>query len=157
MRIVTLLLASALLGAVPLGGAQAQKLAPPRIIVQNVHALDSSPGSQRFRVTLLLDNLNEDPLPVMNLDFKLRLADQGILDGGSAVPITIPALERQTLSLDLSSDIISSVSQLMSFTEGPDNVLPYEIYGTVTLERARREPVAFSVKGQVPFTMAARR
>jgi hypothetical protein len=157
MRIVTLLLV-ALLGTVPIGCASAQRgLAAPRITVQNLEPLPSIGGQTRFRVQLLVDNMNTDPLRVRGIEFKLRLADQGIIDGSAAVPMTIEALDRKTVTLELGSEILSSLSRLMSFVQGPENTLPYEIYGEVYLERRRLDPLQFSTSGQVPLVMTGQR
>ena len=62
------------------------------------------------------------------------------------MPLTIEALDRQTVTLDLGSEIVSSLSRLLSFVQGPENALPYEIYGTVTLARRRPDPLRFSAQ-----------
>ncbi len=45
----------------------------------------------------------------------------------------------------------------MSFVEGPENLLPYEIYGTVTLDRTVRDPFRFSARGETPLVLADQR
>jgi LEA14-like dessication related protein len=117
---------------------------PPHITVQTVAALPSS-TPQRFRVTLRIDNLNAEPVTIKALDFKLRLADEGIVDGKAYVTLVVGALEQQEFTLDLHSDLISSLSRLQAFARGPTNTLPYEIYGTVTVDRRPK------IKGEMPF------
>lgn len=157
MRIVTVVVV-ALLGALAIGCASAQRgLSAPRITVQTLEPLPSIGGQTRFRVNLLLDNLNTDPLRIRGIEFKLRLADQGIIDGSAVVPVTVEALDRHTVTLELGSEILSSLSRLMAFVQGPDNTLPYEIYGEVYLDRRGREPLRFSSSGQVPLVMTGQR
>ena len=158
MRIVAAFSAVILLGSAPIGDALAQRgLVAPSIVVQNVEPLKSSLGEQRFRVNLLIDNPNTEPLSIRNIEFKLRLADEGIIDGFLPAPILVEALHQQTLALELGSEIISSLSRLMSFVEGPENLLPYEIYGTVTLDRTVRDPFRFTVRGETPLVLADQR
>jgi hypothetical protein len=149
----------ALLGIVATGCASAQRgsSVPPRITVQNLEPLPSSAGRQRFRVGLLIDNPNAEPLAIRSFEFKLRLADEGIVDGSSTTPLTVEALDQQTVTLEVGSEIVSSVSRLLSFVQGPENTLPYEIYGTVTLDRRLRDPLRFSANGQVPLVMTGAR
>ena len=90
-------------------------------------------------------------------EFKLRLADEGIIDGFLPAPILVEALHQQVLALELGSEIISSLSRLMSFVEGPENLLPYEIYGTVTLDRTVRDPFRFNARGETPLVLADQR
>lgn len=157
MRIVTILLV-AVLGAVGISCASAQRgISAPRITVQNLEPLPSLGGQTRFRVQLLVDNMNTDPLRIKGIEFKLRLADQGIIDGSAAVPMTIEALDSKTVTLELGSEILSSLSRLMAFVQGPENTLPYEIYGEVYLERRRLDPLQFSTSGQVPLVMTGQR
>lgn len=140
----------------PLVPLEAQRgVVPPRISVVSLVALPTSAGPQAFRVSVVIDNIGTEPLKIRELEFKLRLADQGILDGLSQLPLTIEALDRQTVTLDLRSDILSSVSRLMSFVTGPNNALPYEIYGMLKPDRRLREPIVFSATGEVPLVVGA--
>jgi LEA14-like dessication related protein len=151
---ITLLLLALLGNATPLSAAKRQPIVVPRITVQNVLALSSS-TPQRFRVTLLIDNVNAEPLEIKRLDFKLRLAEEGIVDGVTTAPLTVAALDSQQLTLELSSDIISSLSRLLAFVQGPANTLHYDIYGRVTLNRRKELP--FATSGQAPLAMSSER
>ncbi len=131
--------------AEPAMAAKKPPVVAPRITVQTVAALPSS-SPQRFRVTLRIDNLNTAPVTIKALEFKLKLASEGIIDGDSYGLLAVGALEQQTVTLDLHSDIVSSLSRLQAFTRGPTNLLPYEIYGKVTIDRRPK------VKGEMPFT-----
>jgi hypothetical protein len=154
MRTVRLLCLAALVLAAPFGSAVAQRgVIPPRVTVQSLVALPSVGGPQAFRVGLRIENLGTEPLKFRAVEFKLRLADQGILDGLSQVPLTIEALDPYVVTLDLRSDILSSVSRLLSFVRGPDDALPYDIYGTLTPDRRMREPMPFSASGEVPLVV----
>ena len=115
--------------------------------------LNPGSGQPRFRVNLLIDNPNTEPLGIRAIEFKLRIANEGIIDGGLTAPFRVEALDRQSMSLDVGSDIISSLSRLLSFVEGPENLLPYEMYGTVTIDRKLRDPFRFSERGQVPLVL----
>jgi LEA14-like dessication related protein len=152
MRIVTGVLLMAVFSVAQLGCATPRDFVPPRITVENVTALTGGAGQPRFRVTIRIDNTNTEVLPVYSFEFKLRLADQGIIDGALPQATSIPPLEQLVTTLELSSDIVSSLSRLMSFVQGPDNLLPYEIYGTLKLDRTVRDPIPFSSRGQTPIS-----
>ena len=157
MRVVTAIVVT-LLGVVAIGCASAQRgLSAPRVTVQSLEPLPASGGETRFRARLLIDNQNTDPLKIRGIEFKLRLADQGIIDGSVAVPLTIEALDQRTVTLELGSEMLSSLSRLMSFVQGPENTLPYDIYGEVYLDRRNRQPLVFSAQGQVPLVMTGER
>ena len=148
----------AVLGALQLGCASSpQGIVAPRLSVQTLIPLSAGVGGQRFRVSVLVDNPNTEPLTIRNIEFKLRLADQGILDGNSLAPMTVQALDRETMTLELSSDIISSLSRLLAFVQGPANALPYQLHGTLTLDRRLPNTFVFSVTGEVPIAMTGER
>jgi LEA14-like dessication related protein len=148
----------AMLGVIAIGCASAQRgMTPPRITVQNLEPLPSSGGQTRFRVVLLVDNPNTEPLAIRSFEFKLRLADEGIVDGTSSAPLTVAALDRQAVTLEIGSELVSSVSRLLSFVQGPENTIPYEINGSVNLDRRRLDPLRFSASGAAPLVMAGAR
>jgi hypothetical protein len=99
--------------------------------------------------------MNTEPLRLRGIEFKLRLADQGIIDGGIGA-LTIEALDQQSVTLELGSEILSSLSRLMSFVQGPET-LPYEIYGKVTFVRGRIDPMDFASRGHVPLVLPSAR
>ena len=132
----------------------AANLAAPRITVENVVALPPSAGQQRFRVDLVIDNPNTEPMPITDLEFTLRLADQGLLDG-RLPPTTVEALDRYTANIEVGSDLIASVSQLRLYTQGPNNALPYELVGRFTLG-ANMGRVPFTDRGEVPLVDGTR-
>jgi hypothetical protein len=138
-------------------GSAGSSVVPPRITLQSLEALPPSAGQTRFRAGLLIDNPTPEPMLIHYFEFQLRLADQGILDGVYAAPLTVQALDRQTITLELQSEIISSLSRLLSFVQGPENALPYELLGRITLGRARSEPIAIGSRGQVPLAMTGER
>ena len=157
MRIVTVML-GILFGFAVIGSASAQRgVSAPRITVDSLEPLPSRAGQTRFRLVLTVDNQNTEPLRIRGIEFKLRLADQGIIDGSAAVPMTVEALDRRTVTLDVGSENLSSLSRLMSFVQGPENALPYEIFGEVYLDRRGRQPLRFSAMGQVPLVMTGER
>ena len=157
MRIVAAFIAVVVLSSAPLACSFAQRgLIPPRVTVQSLEPLPSSGGEQRFRAVVLVDNLNTEPLRLRGIEFKLYLADQGIIDGGIGA-LTIEALHQQSVTLELASEIVSSLSRLLSFVQGPENTLPYEIYGKVTFERGRIDPLNFRAEGNVPLVMTGER
>ncbi len=153
MRIVKALVLLAVLGlTLPGSAAKRQPLLPPQITVQSIVALAAS-TPQRFRITLLIDNVNTEPLAIRAVDFKLRLANEGIIDGRTSTPITVEGLHQETLTLELGSDIVSSLSRLMAFVQGPESAIPYEIYGRVTLNRRMLKELPFATMGAVPLAM----
>jgi len=157
MRIVTAFIAVALLGSAPLASSFAQRgMAPPRLSIQSLEPLASNAGEQTFRAVVLVDNMNTEPMKIKNIEFQMRLGNHGILDGRTG-PLVIDPLDQKTVTLDISSEIVASLSYLLQFAEGPDQTLPYEIFGKVMFERRMIDPVQFSGKGRVPLVLSGER
>lgn len=157
MRVVAAFITVVVLSSAPLACSFAQRgLVPPRVTVQSLEPLPSSGAVQRFRAVVLVDNMNTEQLRLKGIEFKLYLADQGIIDGGIGA-LTIEGLHQETVTLELGSEIVSSVSRLLSFVQGPENTLPYEIYGKVTFTRGRIDPLNFRGEGHVPLVMTGER
>ena len=156
MRIVMALIAVVVLGAGS-GASLAQRgMVPPYVTVQSLEPLPAAGPEQRFRAVLRVDNMNTEPVKLRGIEFSLRLAHQGMLDG--RIPaMTVEALDQQIVTLELGSEIIASASQLMSFVQGPENLLPYEILCKVTFARGRIDPMNFTAEGRVPLVMAGAR
>jgi len=153
MRIVTAFIAVVLLGSAPFGNSLAQRgIAPPHVAVISLEPLPRVGADQRFRATFRVDNMNTEPLKLRGIEFSLRLAHQGLLDGRLPA-MTIEALDQQVVALELRSDLIASASQLLALVEGPENMLPYEMVCKVTFERGKIDPVNFATEGSVPVVM----
>jgi hypothetical protein len=134
--------------------ASTPTLVAPRVEVASVAALPSTPEMQRFRVTLVVDNTNTEPLVVTELRFILRLASEGRLNGTSQGPFTLEALDRSTHTFTVESDIVSSLSRLVA-VQGAGSGIPYELLGDMELDRSFKNSLPFSARGEVPLTMSA--
>lgn len=155
-RTRALLLTVLLTCGLPVSGTAAPKLAAPAIRVVALSLIEASAGRQHFRVGLAIDNQNTEPLPIKELKFTIRLANgEGLLDGTLASPLVVDPLDRRILQIDVTTELASSSSRLLSFVQGPANALPYEIYGRVTLDRRFAKPMSFALHGEVPFSMSA--
>jgi LEA14-like dessication related protein len=141
----------------PFDGGAAPKIQPPTVDVVGLTVLPAAGSKQRFRVALTIDNQNTEPVAFAGLKFTLRLAGEGVLDGRSNAAFTVPALDRATVAIDVESEIVSSLSRLMSYTQGPSNALPYEIFGMLYLNRRINNALPFSRSGEAPLATAAPR
>jgi hypothetical protein len=125
--------------AVSLGASAAKpKLAPPRIVVASLAALPAvSASAQRYRVSLLVDNQNTEPLVLGEIRFTLRILGQGLLTAHSPSEMKIEALDRTTVTIDVPGDSLPSFSQLRA-ASGPGDKLDYELYGSITMSRGMK-------------------
>ena len=128
-----------------------RSLASPQVQVAELNLLGASLNGQRFQVTLLLSNPNASAIPAERLEFQIRLAGEGYINGQSVSPLMLPGGATETLTLEVFSEQVSSASRLMALVEGPENALDYEIGGELFVNTGLREPLAFFSRGQVPL------
>ena len=132
--------------AVAFGAATAKKqTAPPRIEVASLAALPAvSASAQRYRVGLLIDNPNTEPLTIGEIRFTLRVLGQGLVTSHSMSEMKIEALDRTTIKIDVPGDTLPSYSQMRA-ASGPGDKLDYELYGNITLHG--RKTLPFQTQG----------
>ena len=104
-----------------------------------------------FALRLQLVNPNMAEIPVVRLDFDIRLGGEGRLIGDHATPFTLPGMGSETLEFEVFSELVPSASRLMAVVQGPDNALAYEFHGELVLEATLRDPIEIFRRGQVPL------
>ncbi|HJP34939.1 MAG TPA: LEA type 2 family protein [Gammaproteobacteria bacterium] len=158
-RIRKIFAALMLVGAVSLSllscSSVPRRLAQPQANLLDLNVLESRPEGQLFAFRLQLVNPNEAEIPVVRLDFDIRLDGEGRLIGQHDTAFTLPARGSEIVNVEVFSALVSSASRLMAFSEGPENVLTYEFHGELVLEATLREPLALFRRGQIPLTVAA--
>jgi len=153
MRVRILSIAAAVTSAVLIVACSSlpRMLAPPQAELIGLQLLQGSFDGQRFAVSLQLTNPNPVAIPVLAVEFDVRLASEGLLDGRSLLPFTLPAGGQRTIDVEIFSNVISSASRLRSIVQGPDNALEYELQGELTLDARLRDPLGFYYRGRVPL------
>lgn len=127
-------------------------VAPPDVRLVSLSLLEATGDGQRFRVSLSIDNPNDLALPIQSLRFNARLGGEGILSGESLEPLELPARGRETVRLEIETDLVSSVSRLLAVVQGPDDGLAYELNGRLMLAGRTERSLPFSTSGTVPLT-----
>lgn len=130
-----------------------RQLAAPQVEVVELRLLRASFDGQRFAVRFLLHNPNAVPIPVRRAEFEVRLASEGLLEGYSVAPFTLPAGGSHAVDVEIFSNLVSSATRLLALVQGPSDSLEYELYGRVELDAALREPLGFYSRGQVPLVV----
>ncbi len=131
-----------------------RRLAAPQVDLLGLSVLETGPDGQLFSLRFVLVNPNPAELPVVRVDFDIRLSGEGRLIGEYATPFTLPGRGSETLEVEVFSQLVSSASRLMAFTEGPNNVLTYEFNGELVLDAGLRDPLEVFRRGQVPLIIA---
>ena len=156
-RFLKVLLPAALTALGIACSATPRTLQAPRVEVIGVAVLSPGAATSRFRVSLLVTNPNAEALPVEALRFSVRLAGEGVLNGDSRAPLTVAAQGQETVRVEVDGDLVSSLSRLLALVQGPQSTLPYEVFGSLTLDRRPPNMFPFNASGQVPLSATASR
>jgi LEA14-like dessication related protein len=130
-------------------------LVAPEVQLVGLSLLGVSADSQRFRVDLSVTNPNEVTIPVERLSFSVRLAGSGVMNGRSLAPFELASGASTTLQLEVTTNLVSSLSRLLSLLQGPSDAIPYDLDGLVTLSRGLNPTFPFSRRGEVPLSLPA--
>jgi hypothetical protein len=128
-----------------------RRVTPPQANLLELRIIETGPEGQLFGLRLQIVNPNEVEIPVVRLDIDIRLGGEGRLIGDHATPFTLPARGTETLEFEVFSELVSSASRLLAFSQGSDNLLAYEFHGDLVLENNLRTPIEMFRRGQVPL------
>ena len=127
---------------------------PPEVELVNLTLLEATSDKQRFALTFLISNPNEEPIPVLEIRYSVRLAGQGYLNGRSPTSATVSGASSQAVRVDLETDGVVSPSRLLSFVQGPDDALPYELSGDILIGGQPPRMLPFTFVGAAPFAIS---
>jgi LEA14-like dessication related protein len=127
-------------------------LTPPDVQLTSLALIRASADRQDFRLALRIVNPNPVPIPVEQLRFSVRLGGEGLLAGTSSNRMLLPARGEETLRLEVSTDLVSSIRRLLALAQGPEDHLAYELDGALVLDPRHRRTLPFRTRGQVPLS-----
>jgi len=132
--------------------AKKPPMSPPRVTLVGIEALPAvSAANQRYRVNFVIDNQNTEPLGLSEVRFTIRLLGLGMLTGHSLGEVTIEALDRHSVKVEVPGDTLPSYSQLIA-NAGPGDKVDYEIYGNITLNRGIKKTMPIQAQGVVKLS-----
>lgn len=144
----------ALLGLALASAAIAASRQPPRAEVSTLAPLTVGSSSHIYRVGLLLDNQDTEPLVIGEVKFTVRVLGQGVLTGRSSGELTVQALDRMTLQVEVDGEALPSFSQLKA-AASPGDKLDYELFGNVTLAKGGKKRLPIQARGALTLLAPA--
>lgn len=124
-------------------------LEPPGVNLTAVELAEMGLRSQRFRLTLELDNPNTVALPVRRLDYDVLLAGHPLANGYSEQAFRVPAGGREQVTLLVSTDLLSSADRLWALFQRGDRTVDYDVSGRVRLDLPLAPSLRFTDRGEV--------
>jgi len=138
---------------VGLGGCSGlpRSIVPPDVQLVSLSLIEATTDGQRFRLGFLLRNANDFPVPVQSVRFSARLGGEGVLTGES-LGLTLPAGGEERLRVEVRTELVSSITRLLSLVQGPEDGLSYELAGRITLDGRPPRTLPFAHSGLVPLS-----
>ena len=124
-------------------------LEPPIVTVAGLQPLPGAGLAPRFKVTLDLQNRNNQSLAIQGLDFDLAVDGRRFASGVSAMNTTLPPLGQTTAEVEVTVNGLSLARHLFDWLQNPPDSLRYEISGRLHLEQGLRRRLAFSRDGEL--------
>lgn len=124
-------------------------LEPPIVTVANLQPLPGQDFAPRFKVTLDLQNRNNQSIGIDGLDFDLEVNGRRFASGVSATAITLPALGQSRAEVEVTVNGLSLARQIFDWIQRPPDSLNYTISGHLHLQQGLRRRLGFSRDGQL--------
>jgi LEA14-like dessication related protein len=144
--------AAALLAVALLAGCAA--LAPhfehPRLYLVGVEVRDASLGEQHFRVRMRVQNPNDRPLPVLGIDYTIRLGDEDFGTGSSASAFTVPAQGEAEFEMLMTTNLAATLWKVLPRLKDQSQTLEYRLVGKVRTGLAFLHTIPFDERGSFP-------
>jgi LEA14-like dessication related protein len=135
--------------AVLLSACAAMHLQAPDITPTAVELVDVALNQQRFKVTLHVQNPNDRALPIKYVKVALQIEGVEVGRGESNEPFNVPAHGETDFDMIVTTDVASSVPDLLMRVARGGKLPSYRLSGTVNPDIAYIPPIPFSKSGQI--------
>ena len=136
-------------GAVLLSACAAMHLQAPDITPTAVELVDVALDQQRFKVTLHVQNPNDRALPIKSVKVALEIEGVEVGRGESTEPFNVPAHGETDFDMIVTTNVASSLPDLLVRVVRGGKLPSYHISGTVNPDIAYLPPIPFSKSGQI--------
>ncbi len=152
MRVITLrctavFLATLLIGAC--AGIGSAPMQPPHVSLVDLRVNEVKLFEQRYGMELRVQNPNSVALPIVGMEYSVRLNDVDFGKGVSRQAVTVPAYGEALIQVDLVSSTWSLLQRIKDLQQGrlPQS-LKVQIAGGVSLAQGTG-PLPFSFQGEI--------
>ena len=135
--------------AVLLGACAVMHLQAPDITPTAVELVDVALDQQRFKVTLHVQNPNDRALPIKSVKVALEIEGVEVGRGESTEPFNVPAHGETDFDMIVTTNVASSLPDLLVRVVRGGKLPSYHISGTVNPDIAYLPPIPFSKSGQI--------
>jgi len=129
-----------------------QALQDPTFRLVGVEPVALGVLEQQFRLTIRVDNPNDQALPVRSVRYKLQLAEVDFASGLTSNGFTLPARDSTTFDVEVSTDLLTSLPKLLHLLDARTEAVSYALSGDVEYGRFIRGSRSFEQTGELRLT-----
>ncbi|MCK5877414.1 MAG: LEA type 2 family protein [Candidatus Marithrix sp.] len=122
----------------------------PEVSLKGFELVGLGVFKQDYRLKLQLKNPNPIPIPITGLNYKLELNGQEFTNGSSDKSVTIPANGEEILEIDVSSNLLSTISQFNDIKSLISKKFEYNLSGGINVIEGAAIP--FTHKGDISLS-----
>jgi LEA14-like dessication related protein len=145
LRLLVLSACSILLGAC----SSLTHLQAPDITATAVELVDLQLTAQRFKVGLHVQNPNDRDLPIKSANCALEIQGVEVGRGETTQPFNLPAHGESDVDMIVTTNLASSVPNLIARLVGAGDLPSYRLSGSVNPDITLLPPIPFSKSGQL--------
>jgi LEA14-like dessication related protein len=121
----------------------------PDITPTGVELGDAQVLEQRFTVHLHVHNPNDRPLPIKSVSCTLEVSGVDVGHGESSQPFTVPALGDSDFDMIVTTNLATSMPNLLLRLVQGKELPSYRLSGTVNPDIRFMPPIPFSKSGEI--------
>jgi LEA14-like dessication related protein len=121
----------------------------PQITPTTVELMDAQVLEQRFKVHLHVQNPNDRPLPIKSVSCTLEVSGVDVGHGESDAPFTIPANGDGDFDMIVTTNLASSMPNLLLRLAQGKELPTYRLSGKVNPDIRFMPPIPFEKSGQI--------
>lgn len=122
----------------------------PEVSLTDVELTRAGFDGQTFMLSFDVANPNPFPLPIKEVRYQIRLANEKFASGEAQSDFSIPASGNGEFDLTIELDILKQASTLVSVVRsGMRHHIEYELYGSMSVDLPLSPSIAFSNTGSI--------
>lgn len=123
----------------------------PELSLVSISLRQASMLQQDYRVMAKVMNPNGVRLPIRAVRYTIALAGREFASGATPERFSVPANGETEFAIDVSTDLLSSLSWLAGFFDTSPDELEYDVTGEVEVDLPFVSPFPFTSNGSIPL------
>lgn len=126
-----------------------EDIEPPGVRLVGVTVKEAGILTQRYGVTLRIENPNRVALPIRGVTYALELAGTEFATGQTPNRFSVPAYGESDVEFNVSTNLLATIGHLAKWLQGDPQELDYRVSGKVDIDLPLVGAIPFETTGAV--------